>query len=98
MKKKKLLAGISLCLEQNSGKLTFPFLQSLVETGTVQYLHPTSTMRLCIITLESGHEVLGVAQVLDPANDIEELGNKVAYDNAIGELWGTIGSIAKAIS
>ena len=52
-------------------------------------------MRICIITVPSGHEVLGVAQVLDINNDVESLGNSVALQNATNELWRTLGSIAK---
>ena len=91
------ISKIKKNLDENNGKLSFPFIQSIVEEGTVQYLHPTPNMRLCIITLSSGHEVLGKAQVLDSANDVEAIGNKVAYDNAVSELWGTIGNIAKVL-
>lgn len=92
-----LVDSIRANLAENSGKLSFPFIQSVAESGTTQYLHPTPNMRLCIISLSSGHEVLGMAQVLDAANDVETIGNQVAYDNAIGELWNVCGSIAKVI-
>ena len=52
-------------------------------------------MRLCIITLSTGHEVLGKAQVLSAANDIEQIGNQVALTNATNEIWTLVGSIAK---
>ena len=32
---------------------------------------------------------------INSANDVEELGNKVAYDNAVNELWAVCGTIAK---
>lgn len=91
------IESINKNLVANNGKLSFDFILSLVDKGTVQYLHPTPTMRLCIISLESGHEVLGKAQVLDASNDVEEIGNKVAYDNALSDIWVTIGSIAKVL-
>ena len=84
-------------LKSNKGKLSFPFISRLAEEGTITYLHPTQNMRLCIITLKSGHEVLGVAQVLDASNDVEEIGNNIAYSNAVNEVWKVIGAIAKAI-
>ena len=79
------------------GKISFNFIANLAENAEVIYLHPTANMRLCILKLYSGHEVLGMAQVLDSKNDAEELGNKVAYDRAVNELWGVVGTIARAI-
>ena len=82
-------------LEANNGKLSYPFIQSVADSATRAFLQPTPNMRLCILTLPTGHEVLGKAQVLDSANDVAELGNKVAYDNAVNELWAVCGTIAK---
>jgi len=44
-----------------------------------------------------GQEVVGYARVIDPKNDVEELGNNVAFENAKNELWNVCGSIALAI-
>lgn len=93
----EFLDRIKQNMSENDGKLSFQFMESLVEEGEVQYLKPTPSMRLCIITLASGHEVLGKAQILDPKNDVEKIGNGIAFDRAMDELWVTIGSIAKAL-
>lgn len=82
-------------LVANDGKLSKPFIDSVAATASVNYSRPTPNMRICVLTLPSGHEVLGKAQVLDELNDIEELGNQVAYDNAVNELWAVCGTIAK---
>ena len=82
-------------IESNNGKLSFPFIMSVAESAQVTHIQPTPNMRLCILTLPSGHEVLGKAQVLDSVNDVKEIGEKVAYDNAVNELWSVCGSIAK---
>ena len=79
------------------GKLSVKFIDDLAETANTIYLHPTPTMRICILQLETGHEVYGVAQVLREENDSEYLGNQVAFNNAKNEIWSTIGSIAKAL-
>ena len=84
-------------LNSNGNKLSFEFLKKEVSKGSVIYLKPTDNMRICIIQLPYGHEVLGVAQVLDSNNDVEQLGNEVAYNNAINELWKVFGNIAKGI-
>lgn len=82
-------------LVDNNNKLSKAFIDSVAATASVNYSRPTPNMRLCVLTLPSGHEVLGKAQVLDAVNDVEELGNKVAYDNAVNELWALCGTIAK---
>lgn len=54
-------------------------------------------MRACTITLPTGHEVVGIAQVLDAKNDNEDIGNAVALTRAKNELWPLLGSIAKVL-
>ena len=88
-------SAIKAELQANNGKLSYLFIKSVADSAAALYLHPTPNMRLCILTLPTGHEVLGKAQVLDSVNDVEELGNKVAYDNAVNELWTVCGTIAK---
>ena len=88
---------IKLNLESNGGKIPFDFIQNLAENADIKYLHPTPRTRICVLTIYSGHEVVGISQVLDPKNDVEEIGNKVAFDNATKELWAVCGSIALAI-
>ncbi len=79
------------------GKLSVEFINNLANNANIIYLNPTPTMRICILQLETGHEVYGVAQVLNAWNDVESLGNEVAFNNAKNEIWSTIGSVAKAL-
>lgn len=81
----------------NNGKISFNFISTYAANAEKIYLHPTENMRLCILKLETGHEVVGVAQVLSYKNDVEEIGNKVAYDNAVNQLWSIFGAIAKVL-
>ncbi len=90
-----LISAIRSNMQENNNKISYEFIRNLAKSSTVLYLQPTPNMRLCILTLPSGHEVLGKAQVLDAKNDDEEIGNTVAYDNAVKELWAVVGSIAK---
>ena len=82
-------------LAGNSNKISPAFINNTVAQSSIQYLKPTPNMRLCIITLPTGHEVLGKAQVLDASNDVEQIGNNVALTNATNEIWALVGSIAK---
>ena len=92
-----ILDNIKEALEENNNKLSKDYIDSVISLSDVIYLNPTPNMRLCIITLPSGHEVIGIAQVLDAANDVESIGNSVALQNATNEVWKTVGNIAKAV-
>ena len=95
--KKQLLFQVEEELKRNNNKISVGFINTLVGNSEVLYLHPTPCMRLCVIRLPSGHEVLGKAQVLDANNDVPDIGQKVAKDNAVNEIWSLCGSIAKAL-
>ena len=84
-------------LDNNNGKIPFSFVQHMADVGKKKYVQLTANMRVCVITLTTGHEVIGVAQVLDANNDVEEIGNKVAHDRAVNELWNVFGAIAKVL-
>lgn len=89
-----LYTEVQEAVATNGGKLPPSFIMEQVDSATVTYTHLTPNMRVCVIRLVSGHEVIGVAQVLNAANDVEAIGNSVAYDNAVNELWKVFGAIA----
>lgn len=94
---KPIIQELQTALNSNDGKIPFTFIQDQIAAGTTTYTHLTPNMRVCVIRLASEHEVIGVAQVLDSKNDVEELGNQVALQNATNELWKVFGSIAKTL-
>jgi hypothetical protein len=91
-----LYDDVKVALAANANKLPVAFVNEQIEQSTVTFLKLTPNMRVCIIRLQSGHEVIGIAQVLDASNDVEEIGNNVALQNATNELWKTFGAIALA--
>jgi len=94
---KTLKTRLSLALQENDNKIPFSFIQNEVKTAKVNYFQLSPNMRVCVIRLQSGHEVLGKAQVLDAANDEETVGNNVAFENAQDELWSVFGAIALSL-
>lgn len=42
---------------------------------------------VCILTLDSGFEVVGTSGVVDKSNFNEEIGNKFAREKAIDKIW-----------
>ena len=94
---KVMAEQIKINLEENNGKISFDFIKNLADNAEVIYLHPTSRTRICVMTLYSGHEVVGFARVLDPKNDVEKIGNEVAFNNAMNKIWEVCGSIALVV-
>ena len=92
----RLYDAVARAIANNEGRLPPSFIMEQAEAATVTYTRLTPNMRVCVIRLVSGHEVIGVAQVLDANNDVEAIGNSVAYDNAVNELWKVFGAIALA--
>lgn len=86
-------------LERSGNKLSTTFIDSLAHDPKTKVTHHqmTPNTRVCVVTLPSGHEVVGYAQVLDSKNDVELIGQNVAYQNAVENLWQTCGNIAKAV-
>lgn len=93
-----ILKEVQLELDYSCGKISYEFILGQVKDSTIQHFQLTPNMRVCVITLQSGHEVIGVAQVLDAGNDVEEIGQGVAKNDAIEKLWKVFGAMAKAIT
>lgn len=84
-------------LDRNNNKLSSNFIERIAnhERNIVTHVQVTPNTRVCVITLFSGHELVGYAQVLDKKNDVALLGQEVAYNNAINGLWQLCGNLAK---
>ena len=86
-------------LLESGGKISPRFVDGMLndpKTG-VTYVQITPNTRVCVITLTTGHELVGIAQVLEAKNDVELIGQEVAYENAAEKIWSTLGSIAKVL-
>ncbi len=86
-------------LDQNHGKISQEFTNRFLNhpSTIVTHARVTPNTRVCVITLTTGHDLVGYAQVLDEKNDVEDIGQEVAYNNAKEEIWSVFGSIAKVI-
>lgn len=51
------------------------------------YVFPGTTLTVCAMTLQNGFIVTGVSAAASPANFDEEIGRKIAYDNARNKIW-----------
>jgi len=50
-----------------------------------------TTLTVCALTLRNGYVVTGESAAASPANFNEELGRKIAYDNARNKIWALEG-------
>lgn len=94
-----LLTMIRDELQKSGGKLSYVFIESIANhpDNKITHVQPTPNTRVCVVTLPTGHDLVGYGQVLDAKNDIELIGQGVAYDNAIEQLWSVCGNIAKIV-
>ena len=92
-----VVAKLKKAMEKNGGKIPPVFVEALLNSAKVTHTRVTKNTRVCVITLESGHDLVGYAQVLDEKNDVELIGQEVAYNNAKEQAWSVLGSIAKVI-
>lgn len=77
-------------LEQSPApRVTVEQMQSRIKEVT--YHKIGSTVTLCNIELDNGYSVRGESACVNPANYNEEIGNKIAYDNAFRQLWALFG-------
>ena len=51
----------------------------------------SGTVTLCQITLDNGYSVRGESACVNPENYNQEIGEKIAYDNAFSKLWPLFG-------
>lgn len=56
---------------------------------------PSTTVTLCMLTLDNGWHVLGESSCLNPEEFDAELGRKIAFDNAFDKAWGYESYLAK---
>ncbi len=51
------------------------------------YVFPGTTVTTCLLTLHNGFNVLGESAAASPENFNEEIGRKIARDNARNKIW-----------
>lgn len=79
--------------------LNAPRLNPGMIEGTIEeeYYHvvPDTTLTLCVLTLKNGFTVTGESASASPENFDEEIGRKIARDNAKNKIWALEGYILK---
>ncbi len=63
--------------------------------GEDYYIFPESTITVCRLILRNGYSVLGESAAVSTDNFDQEIGRKVARDNARGKIWSLEGYLLK---
>lgn len=59
------------------------------------YVFPGTTLTVCALTLKNGFMVTGESAAASPSNFDEELGRKIARDNARNKIWAFEGYLLR---
>lgn len=70
----------------NAPRLTPQMIDDAIVTGQY-YVFPGTTVTVCCLTLKNGYTVVGESACASPENFDEELGRKIAHDNARNKIW-----------
>jgi hypothetical protein len=71
-------------------RVTAEYMQSRIAKTEFSRL-ADSTVTHCRVTLDSGFGVSGESACVNPENYNEEIGRKIAFDNAFRQLWPLFG-------
>lgn len=66
-----------------------------VATIKNQEVQSLSLLTICVLVLENGFTVTGESACASPENFNEEIGRKIAYENAIDKVWLLEGYVLK---
>lgn len=59
------------------------------------HVFPGTTLTVCALTLRNGFQVVGESAAASPANFDEQIGRKIARDNARGKVWALEGYLLR---
>lgn len=53
--------------------------------------HPLDTFTICMLVLKNGFVVVGTSAAASPENFNADLGKRIAYENALRQVWPLMG-------
>lgn len=63
--------------------------------GEAYHVFPGTTLTVCALTLKNGFQVVGESAAASPANFDQDLGRKIARDNARNKIWALEGYLLR---
>jgi len=89
-----LVNSIKWDLKVNNGKLSENLVEGALQESEKRYDYHRG-VTTCIVTLPTGHKVVGYAMIMKECNSDNILGAKVALADAKKKLWNLLAIIAK---
>ena len=77
----------------NAPRLTPALIDETIEKESYHRL--TDVLTVCVLTLRNGFTVTGESACVSPENYNEEIGNKIARENARDKIWVLEGYLLK---
>lgn len=65
--------------------------------SNVEYVYPSqeTTLTICVLTMQNGFTVVGKSACAHPENFNQDLGQKIAYDDAFKQVWALEGYLLR---
>jgi len=78
----------------NAPRLTPELIDSVI-VDEAYYVFPGTTTTICMLTLQNGYPTIGESAAVSLENFDEEIGRKIARDNARDKIWVLEGYLLK---
>lgn len=78
----------------NAPRLNPKMIDDVIQSGTY-HVFPGTTLTVCVLKLRNGYLVTGESAAASPENFNEELGRKIARDNARNKIWALEGYLLR---
>lgn len=78
----------------NAPRLTPQLIEEAI-VNEAYYVFPGTTTTICRLTLKNGYSTIGESAAVSLANFDEEIGRKVARENARDKIWALEGYLLK---
>jgi hypothetical protein len=65
--------------------------------GEAYYIFPNTTLTVCCLTLENGFNVTGESACASPENFNEDVGKRIARENAAEKIWALEGYLLRQL-
>lgn len=78
----------------NAPRLTPELIDSVV-VSEQYHVFPGTTLTVCALKLRNGYIVTGESAAASPENFNQEIGRKIARDNARNKIWGLEGYLLR---
>ena len=78
----------------NAARLTPSDIDNQIKSEAY-HVFPNTTLTVCALTLKNGYQVVGESACVSKENFDENIGRKIAFDNARAKIWALEGYVLR---